>query len=144
MSMNCVFLVGTVLKEPNVRRFDNGTTSAEFVMITGFRGYTKPDGTKVEERKDFHHVAVRTTKMAESVAKYLHKGETVAVRGELRYRQYTDSEGMDRRLAEVVAERVDFLGTRAHSDSAASQTAAAAASPRQEPVMGGDNDDLPW
>jgi single-strand DNA-binding protein len=55
-------------------------------------------------------------RQAEVSAEYLHKGSRVAIDGRLRSRTW-EEEGKRRDAVEVVANRVEFLGSRAPDDA---------------------------
>jgi single-strand DNA-binding protein len=56
-------------------------------------------------------------KDAEYAAKYLRKGDVVAVTGRLQTRKWQDKEGQDRYTTELVASRVEGFGSKGAEDS---------------------------
>jgi single-strand DNA-binding protein len=69
------------------------------------RPFTNQQG---ERETDFINI-VTWRKQAENVANYLKKGSLAAVAGRLQIRSYDDSQGVKRKVAEVVADNVRFL-----------------------------------
>ena len=67
--------------------------------------------------------------LADTCARYLVKGQQVAVEGELQTRSYDGKDGVKRYVTEIVADNVEFL---ARPNGAAG--AAAAPFPAQEPM----------
>ena len=82
-----------------------------------------------------HH---RLGPAGENCAQYLSKGRPVAIDGRLEWREWEAQDGAKRQAVEVVAESVQFLGSRQDGESSyvpAGATAAAAG--------GGDGADFP-
>lgn len=103
--MNRIVLIGRLTKDPELRYTQNGTAVCNFTLAVN-RAYVR-DG---EQTADFVPCQV-WGKIAESSAKYLAKGRQAAVDGRLQIRSYEDKEGTRRWVTEVVAERVEFLGS---------------------------------
>lgn len=103
--MNRIVLIGRLTKDPELRYTQNGTAVCNFTLAVN-RAYVR-DG---EQEADFVPCQV-WGKIAESSAKYLAKGRQAAVDGRLQIRSYEDKEGTRRWVTEVVAERVEFLGS---------------------------------
>jgi single-strand DNA-binding protein len=59
---------------------------------------------------------------AENCANYLSKGRLVGVDGRLQIRSYETADGQRRRVAEVVADRVEFLDRGRDSDEGSADT----------------------
>jgi single-strand DNA-binding protein len=108
MSVNKVILVGNVGKEPDVKRFDSGSSVASFPLATTERGYTLPNGTTVPERTDWHNI-VASGHNAEAVDKYVHKGDKIYLEGKLRTRSYTDKSGAQRYITEVYVDSLELF-----------------------------------
>lgn len=102
--MNKVLLVGRLAQQPELRYTQNGVAVARFTVAVN-RPYTNPQG---ERDADFIDVVVWRAQ-AENCANYLAKGRLVGVEGRLQIRSYETAEGQKRRVAEVVADRVEFL-----------------------------------
>lgn len=103
--MNRIVLIGRLTKEPDLRYTQSGTAVCNFTLAVN-RAYVR-DG---EQEADFVPCQV-WGKAAENSAKYLAKGRQAAVDGRLQIRSYEDKEGARRWVTEVVAERVEFLGS---------------------------------
>ncbi|MEW5866599.1 MAG: single-stranded DNA-binding protein [Bacillota bacterium] len=102
--MNKVLLVGRLAQQPELRYTQNGVAVARFTVVVN-RPYTNQQG---ERDADFIDVVVWRAQ-AENCANYLAKGRLVGVEGRLQIRSYETAEGQKRRVAEVVADRVEFL-----------------------------------
>jgi len=113
-SMNRVFLMGNLTRDPELRYIPSGTAVANFGMAVN-RTYTTQDG---ERKEDVCFVEIVTwAKTAENCANYLTKGRPVLVEGRLQFQTWETAEGQKRSKLEVVADRVQFLGGR-REDSA--------------------------
>ena len=113
-NLNKVFLIGNLTRDPELRYIPSGAAVAD-IGIAVNRSFTKKDGEKSEETL-FVKVVV-WGKQAESSAKYLSKGRPVFIEGRLQSRSWEDKDGQKRSAMEVVAERVQFLGTSQGSNS---------------------------
>ena len=107
-SVNKVIIVGNVGSAPELRYTPSGKAKARFSLATN-EGWTDGDGHR-QEHTEWHAIVV-WNRQAEPCAQYLAKGSAVYVEGKLRTNTYTDKEGIKRAVTEVVAQRVQFLGT---------------------------------
>ena len=113
-SMNRVFLMGNLTRDPEPRYIPSGTADANFGLAVN-RTYTTQDG---ERKEDVCFVEIVTwAKTAKNCANYLSKGRPVLVEGRLQFRSWETDDGQKRSKLEVVADRVQFLGGR-REDSA--------------------------
>lgn len=107
-SVNKVILVGNLGADPDKRVTGSGQVVTNFNIATTDRWNDK-SGQK-QERTEWHRIVV-WGQQAENCAQYLSKGRPVYVEGSLRTRQWDDKEGIKRYTTEVVAQRVQFLGS---------------------------------
>ena len=114
MSMNKIFLMGRLTKNPELRRTGSGTAVTSFTMAVD-RDFKSQSG---EKETDFIDV-VAWRSNAEFVAKYFAKGRMAIVEGRLQIREWKDAEGNKRRNAEVIADNVYFGDSNANRDSSA-------------------------
>jgi single-strand DNA-binding protein len=113
-SVNKVILVGNLGADPEVRYTSNGQAVTELRMATSEQ-WTDKDGQR-QERTEWHAVSV-WGKTAELCGQYLAKGRKVYVEGRLESREYTDKEGVKRKVWEIRADKVTFLdGTKRDED----------------------------
>jgi single-strand DNA-binding protein len=110
--VNSVRLLGNLGKDPSVKTFSNGGKIANCSLATP-HVYKDKDGNKVEET-DWHNIVIKG-KLAEIAEKYLTKGSQVAIEGSLRSRKYTDSEGIDKYITEVIVNELQMVGRRPES-----------------------------
>ena len=102
--MNRIILIGRLGKDPELRYTQNGVAVCNF-SIAVQRSFTNQQG---EREVDWIDIVV-WRKQAENCANYLAKGSQVAVEGRLQVRSYETDEGQRRRVAEVVANNIQFL-----------------------------------
>jgi single-strand DNA-binding protein len=112
-SVNKVILVGNLGADPEVRYTQGGQAVTELRMATSEQ-WTDKDGQR-QERTEWHAVSV-WGKTAELCGQYLAKGRKVYVEGRLESREYTDKEGIKRKVWEVRADKVTFLDPTKRDD----------------------------
>jgi single-strand DNA-binding protein len=109
MSLNRVTIIGHLGQDPELQHLVNGQAAGRFSVATD-EPYTDKDG-KRQERTEWHQIVV-FGKVAETCGKYLSKGRQIYVEGRLRTREYeAQNSGGKRQRTEIVASRVQFLGT---------------------------------
>ncbi len=109
MSLNKIMLIGYLGKDPEVRVIEaNQSKVATFSIATTERSYTLKNGTQVPERTEWHNI-VAWNGIAETVEKYLHKGDKVYVEGKVRSRSYEDSQKITRYITEVFVDQMEML-----------------------------------
>jgi len=113
--LNKVLIIGNLTRDPDLRYTASGKARATFTLAVN-RGYRGQSGER-EEQTDFISV-VAWDKQAEFVHTYLNKGRQVLVEGRLQVRSFTGQDGVKRTVAEVVAERVTFVGPRPSEEGA--------------------------
>ena len=105
--MNKAILVGNLTRDPEQRTTSSGITVTSFTVAVR-RRYKDADGNY---QADFINcVAWRST--AEFVAKYFTKGSRIGVVGTIQTRTYDDQNGNKRYVTEVVADEVEFAGSK--------------------------------
>ena len=110
--LNKIVLIGRLTRDPELRYTPNGTAVCNFSLAVE-RNYTNRQG---EREVDFIDIVV-WRKQAEHCANHLGKGRLVAVEGRLQIRSYENDEGQRRRVAEVVANNVQFLDWPGNSNN---------------------------
>jgi len=120
--MNSVILIGRLTKKPELRYSNSGdkTAIARFSLAVD-RPYSKD---KEKSEADFIQIVV-FGKQAENCEKYLDKGRQAAVQGRIQTGSYKDKDGNTRYTTEVVAERVEFLGSNNNTNNSQSSSAPA-------------------
>ena len=113
LNMNRATLVGHAGKDPEIRDLKNGGKAAVFTLATTEK-WTDGDG-RPAEATEWHRVVVYGATVA-AVEKMLKKGDRVMVEGRIATRGFTDREGNDRTVTEIVVSgwqgMVNILGGR--------------------------------
>jgi len=107
-SLNQVFLMGNLTRDPELRQTPNGQNVVSFGLALN-RAY-KDAGGEWQEMTDFINV-VAWAQLAERVAQYLTKGSRCLVQGRLQSSSW-EQDGQKRSKVEVVANDVTFLDSR--------------------------------
>ena len=115
--MNKVMLIGNVGVEPDVRYVDAGVAVASLRLATMERGYRLQNGTEVPDRTEWHHI-VLWSHLAETVEKYVHKGDKLYIEGKLHTRSYDDRSGQKRYVVEIWADAMELLSPRRQDNAA--------------------------
>ena len=98
--MNKAFIVGRLTREPEHRTTPNGV-SVTTLSVAVTRRMNR-------EEADFLTV-IAWRGLADNCAKYLVKGQQVAVAGEIRTRNYEGNDGIRRYVTEIQADDIEFL-----------------------------------
>jgi single-strand DNA-binding protein len=113
MSVNKVFLIGNLGRDPELRQA--GSSDVCSFPIATSEKYKDREGDWVE-RTEWHRVVV-WGKTATACAEHLQKGSQVCVEGKIQSRKWEDSDGNERVAFEIIAINVQFLDGRAGKDS---------------------------
>lgn len=106
--MNKVMLIGNVGKDPEIRYVDAGVCVASLVLATTERGYKLQNGTEVPDRTEWHNI-VLWRGLAETVEKYVKKGDKLYIEGKIHSRSYDDRNGVKRYVTEIWADAMEML-----------------------------------
>lgn len=109
MSVNKVILVGHIGKDPEVCYMPSGEAIANASLATTEKWKGK-DGEKME-KTEWHRISF-FRKLAEIVSEYVKKGSQVYVEGRLQTRKWQDKDGNDKYTTEIVADRMQMLGSK--------------------------------
>ena len=118
--MNKVFLIGRLTRDPELRYTGSNLPVATFSLAVN-RNFTGQNG---EREADFINIVV-WRKQAENCKNYLSQGSQVAIEGRIQVRNYDDQNGQKRYVTEVVADNVEFIGSKNSSNSSNSMSAPA-------------------
>ena len=99
LHINRVTLLGHAGRDPDLRTLPDGGRAATFSLATTERW--KRDGGEAAERTVWHRIVVYGA-ATDPVEAMVRKGAAVLVEGRLAHRRFTDREGRDREIAEIV------------------------------------------
>lgn len=137
--LNHVVIMGRMVRDPELRQLDNGTSVTSFSVAVD-RNYV--DKTTNERQADFLNV-VAWRQTAEFVCKYFHQGDMIALEGSLQSRKYTDKDGNNRTAIEIVASNISFCGGK-NGGNANTATTNDAPATMVANTPSEDNDELPF
>lgn len=152
--MNRVFLIGNLVRDPEVRATQSGISVCNFTVAVN-RRFKKENG---EQETDFLNI-IAWRQLAELCSKYLAKGRKVAVTGSIQTRTYEAKDGSKRTAWDIVADEVEFLTPQNQQSStpsapgayttAASKDSGTAYAPQPHNDFGGgftqvDDEELPF
>lgn len=99
---NFITLVGRLGADPDVKETIKGDNFASLSLATNER-YKAKDG-EYKEKTQWHKVIVFNPQVASSLQKFMKKGDTVIVQGQVEYRSY-EADGTTKYVTEVVVPR---------------------------------------
>lgn len=149
-ALNKVMLIGHLGRDPEIRYMPSGDAMANLNIATTDTWKDK-NGEK-QERTEWHRI-VMFGKLAEISGEYLKKGSQIYIEGRLQTRKWTDKSNVERYTTEIVADRMQMLGSRsgaAYQDAPNDQEngqSSQAGSKNSAPAGGGFDDmedDIPF
>jgi len=141
-NINRVVLVGNLTKDPELRSTSGGTSVCKLRLAVNTR--RKDETGQWVDKPNYFDVTVWGNQ-AESCAQYLSKGRPVGVDGRLEWREWDATDGSGKRQAvEVVAESVQFLGSRGEGGGGEPQFVPAGAAGENADFAASPDDDIPF
>jgi single-strand DNA-binding protein len=109
-NVNVVVITGNLTRDPELRHLGSGTAVCKLRVAVNSR---RKDGQTGEwvDKPNYFDVTVWGAQ-GENCATYLSKGRPVAVDGRLDWREWEAQDGNKRQSIEIIAESVQFLGSR--------------------------------
>jgi single-strand DNA-binding protein len=114
MNINRVVLTGNLTKDPDVRSTGNGLSVCKLRLAVNSRRRNNSTGDW-EDKANYFNVTV-FGRQADSCGQYLRKGRPVGIDGRLEWSEF-EVEGQKRQSVDIIAENVQFLGSREDADS---------------------------
>jgi single-strand DNA-binding protein len=108
-NINRVVLVGNLTKDPELRHTPSGTAVCKLRLAVNTR--QKDAQGNWGDKPNYFDITVWGNQ-GESCAQYLSKGRPVGVDGRLDWREWDAQDGTKRQAVEVIADTVQFLGSR--------------------------------
>ena len=140
--LNKVTIIGRLGKDPEIRTFNNGGRVCNLAVATSERWKDKQTG-EMKEQTEWFNVAVFNEHIIK-FAENLKKGSRVYIEGQQQTRKYTDKDGAEKRVTELVlkqyrGELIDLTGKQETPEPAA--TPVQKLSPRVMPEL---DDEVPF
>ena len=144
-NINRVVLVGNLTKDPELRHTPSGTAVCSLRLAVNTRRKDSATG-EWGEKPNFFDITV-WGQQGENCAQYLAKGRQVGVQGRLEWREWEAQDGTKRQAVEIIADSVQFLGSRGDSEGGGQPQfvpAGAAAQTENADFAAGADDDIPF
>jgi single-strand DNA-binding protein len=107
--VNVVVITGNLTKDPDLRHTGGGTPVCELRVAVNSR--RKDQSGEWVDKPNYFDVTVWGGQ-GENCAQYLSKGRPVAVEGRLDWREWEARDGSKRQAVQIIANSVQFLGSR--------------------------------
>jgi len=141
-NINRVVLVGNLTRDPELRHTPSGTAVCSLRLAVNTR--RKDESGQWTDKPNYFDVTVWGGQ-AESCSQFLSKGRPVGIDGRLEWREWEAQDGSKRQAVEVIAENVQFLGSRDSGESGANQFVPAGARADADfPSSAAADDDIPF
>ncbi len=147
-NINRVIITGNLTRDPELRSTGAGTSVCSLRVAVNTRRKDQSSGDWVD-KPNYFDVTVWGAQ-GENCAQYLQKGRPVAVEGRLDWREWETQEGQKRQAVEIIANSVQFLGSREGGENGGrftpqSDVPADTGDFEQAPVAAGNaDDDIPF
>jgi len=113
-NINRVTMTGNLTRDPELRTTPGGTSVCSMRIACNTR--RRDASGEWVDKPNFFDVTVWGAQ-GENCAQYLSKGRPVAVDGRLEWREWDDQSGNKRQSVDIIAESVQFLGSREGSEN---------------------------
>jgi single-strand DNA-binding protein len=142
-NINRVILVGNLTRDPELRHTPSGTAVCKLRVAVNTRQKDSASG-QWTDKPNYFDVTVWGNQ-GESCAQYLSKGRPIGIDGRLDWREWEAQDGSKRQAVEIIAENVQFLGSRADSESQPQFVPAGGEAARDADFgNAGTDDDIPF
>jgi single-strand DNA-binding protein len=114
-NLNRVIITGNLTRDPELRNLPSGTAVCNLRVAVNSRRKDNQTGEWVD-KPNYFNVKVWGAQ-GENCAQYLSKGRPVAVDGRLDWSEWEDQQGNKRQSVDIIADSVQFLGSREGSEN---------------------------
>ena len=108
-NINRVVLTGNLTRDPELRSLSSGTSVCKLRVAVNSR--RKDQNGEWVDKPNYFDVTVWGPQ-GENCSTYLSKGRPVAIDGRLEWREWEANDGSKRQSVEIIADSVQFLGSR--------------------------------
>lgn len=108
--MNQVILLGRLVKDIEIKTSENAKVG--YIKLAVNRGYKDQEGKQITDFIDVTCFSLT----AETVATYAHKGDLIAVKGQLQNSNY-EKDGETIYKTSVIAEKIIFLSSKKDNET---------------------------
>lgn len=126
--MNKIILIGRLTADPELRYTESNKAYTRFTLAVN-RDFTKEDGSK---DADFISI-VAWEKRAETICKYVKKGNRLGVEGRIQTGSYDKGDGSRGYLIDVIVNGIEFLENKEKEDRPAPEYSASDTKAEEDP-----------
>jgi single-strand DNA-binding protein len=148
-NINRVIVTGNLTRDPELRSTPSGTSVCKLRVAVNSRRKDSASGEWVD-KPNYFDVTVWGAQ-GENCATYLRKGRPVAVDGRLDWREWEAQDGSKRQSIEIIADSVQFLGSREDAPGGNNEIQARSDVPAdtsdfegEKAGVGSSDDDIPF
>jgi single-strand DNA-binding protein len=109
-NINRVVMTGNPTADPELRSLPSGTSVCKLRIACNTRRKNGASG-EWEDKPNYFDVTVWGAQ-GENAARFLSKGRPVAIDGRLEWREWEAQDGTKRQATDIIADSVQFLGSR--------------------------------
>jgi single-strand DNA-binding protein len=136
-NINRVVMTGNLTADPELRTLPSGMSVCNLRIACNTRRKNQSTG-EWEDKPNYFNVTVWGAQ-GENSARYLSKGRPVAIDGRLEWREWEAQDGSKRQATDIIADSVQFLGSREEpSGNGGARASGDGVSTGEEPVYDGD------
>ena len=135
--MNKVMLIGNVGRDPETKITTTGTKKVSFSLATSQK--YKDAAGEYKEKTQWHNI-VCWGKLGDLVEKMVFKGSSLFIEGELSYRKWEDTNGVQKTITEINGNNFQILGAKQNEQKRDQNQF----SPQADYVDDNEDNDLPF
>ena len=129
--VNKVITLGHLGKDPEMRYMADGKAVANFSLATS-ETFKDKEGNK-QERTEWHRI-VLWGRLAEIAGEYLRKGSMAYIEGRLQTRKWTDKEGQEKYVTEIIGDRLQLVGSKNGNGESNQSRSSGSSQPENRPT----------
>ena len=131
-NINRVVMTGNLTADPELRSLPSGMSVCSLRIACNTRRKNGSTG-EWEDKPNYFNVTVWGAQ-GENASKYLSKGRPVAIDGRLEWREWESQDGTKRQATDIIADSVQFLGSRDDAGGAFGDRPAGASTGSDVPI----------
>ncbi len=141
-NINRVILTGNLTRDPELSSLPSSGLAVCSLRVA-CNGRRKNNQTgEWEDQPNYFDITVFGAQ-GENCSRYLRKGRPVAIDGRLRWREWQTNEGQKRQAVDIIAESVQFLGSREDAGNGNGFSSSVRATESDVPIDTGDFESAP-
>ena len=139
LNLSRAIVAGHICRDLELKQTPNGTPCTTFSVAVNRK--SEGENSIVTD----YHTVIAFSKLAEHICRYFRKGSAIYVDGKLRIRSYTNKNGVNCKIPEIIASEVNFVDSKANTPEAEEQPQSVEiAVPADSVPLISTDDDLPF